>query len=263
MLPTLQQFNMNFYYNSKPPGFTPLLYQYGGNFYTEDGYFSALDTPEAMEAFKLWTSMFSQYRVPLEANFYNRMRDGELPIGVADYQTYVLLGTTAPELTGWWEMTPIPGVRQEDGTINRATGGSAEVAVIFTESDHKEESWELIKWWVSAEIQERYARELEALLGVEARWNTANVEALMNMPWPIKDIAAISEQWLWFQEMPIVLGGYFTPRHIENAWNRVVLQGQHVREALEIAVKDIDRELRKKQEEFGIEVERQVRQITF
>ena len=37
------------------------------------------------------------------------------------------------------------------------------------------------------------------------------------MPWPIKDIAAINEQWKWFREMPVVLGGYFTSRHVENA----------------------------------------------
>lgn len=49
----------------------------------------------------------------------------------------------------------------------------------------------------------------------------------------------------------MVLGGYFTGRHIQNAWNRVVLQGTNPREALELAVKDIDRELAKKQEEFG------------
>jgi hypothetical protein len=73
----------------------------------------------------------------------------------------------------------------------------------------------------------------------------------MNMPWPKADIEAIQEQWKWFKEQPIVLGGYFTGRHITNAWNRVVLEGMNPREALEIAVKDIDRELAKKQEEFG------------
>lgn len=263
MLPTLQQFNMNFYYSSAPSAFTPILFQHGGSYYTPDGYFSALDTPEALQAFDLWTSLFAQYRVPIEASFYNRMRSGEMPIGVADYYTYVQLSTTAPELTGWWEMRPIPGVRKPDGTIDRSTGGAADVGVIYSSSKMKEEAWEFLKWWTSAEVQERYARELEALLGVEARWNTANVEALTNLPWPIKDIAAILEQWQWFREMPVVLGGYYTARHVENAWNRVVLQGMHVREALEIAVKDINRELRKKQEEFGIFVERPARQATF
>ena len=60
------------------------------------------------------------------------------------------------------------------------------------------------------------------------------------------------EQWDWFQERPVVLGGYFTPRHVDNAWNEVVLQGKNERESLEAAVRAINRELRKKQEEFGI-----------
>jgi hypothetical protein len=68
-------------------------------------------------------------------------------------------------------------------------------------------------------------------------------------------IAALAKrQWRWFKEQPVVLGGYFTGRHITNAWNRVVLQGINPREALELAVKDIDRELSKKQEEFGTRV---------
>jgi hypothetical protein len=72
------------------------------------------------------------------------------------------------------------------------------------------------------------------------------------MAWPQHDIEAISEQWKWFRERPVVLGGYFTSRHIDNAWNRVVLQGQNPRDSLEEAVRDINRELRKKQEEFHI-----------
>jgi ABC-type glycerol-3-phosphate transport system substrate-binding protein len=175
-----------------------------------------------------------------------------MPIGIADYWTYVLLSTAARELSGRWGMAPIPGKRMPDGTINRATGGSGDAVVIFKQSEHPQEAWEFVKWWTSAETQSRYAVELEALLGVEARWNTANTEALQSMAWPGHDIAAIREQWQWFQQRPVVLGGYFTPRHIDNAWNRVVLQGWNSREALDEAVRQINRELRKKQEEFGI-----------
>ena len=78
------------------------------------------------------------------------------------------------------------------------------------------------------------------------------------MPWPIKDIAAINEQWKWFPKCRscwAVTSRRGTLRTLGTA----VLQGQHVREAIEIAVKDINRELRKKQEEFGIYVERPVR----
>lgn len=149
-------------------------------------------------------------------------------------------------------MVPMPGVRGPDGVVNRTAAGGSSTAVIYTASRYKEEAWELMKWWTSTPIQARFGEEVEAVLGVEARWNTANVEALMNMPWPKKDIIAIREQWNWFKEQPVVLGGYFTGRHIQNAWNRVVLQGTNPREALELAVKDIDRELAKKQEEFGV-----------
>src|SRR5690606_29887817 len=251
ILPSLQQRGMNFYYPSPAQmgsaggaySMAPFLYQYGGDFYTEDGLRSAMTTPEALQAFRMWTELYSNYKLPLEANFYNRMRTGEIPIGIADYYNYVLLSTAAPELTGWWRMVPIPGVMKEDGTIDRSAGGGSTATVIFSDSERAEEAWQLAKWWTSTEVQTRYAEELEALLGVEAKWNTANVEAFQNLPWPKQDIEAILAQWEWFREKPVVLGDYFTPRHITNAWNMVVLGGRDHREALEIAVEEINREL--------------------
>lgn len=251
MLPTLQQYGMNFYYNG---GFTPFLFQHGGDYYFGDGQYSALDTPEALAAFKQWTDLYANYRIPVEASFYNRIRTGEMPIGVADYNLYIQLSTAAPELTGWWEMKPIPGTRKPDGTIDRTASGGATTVVIFSDTQYPKEAWELAKWWTSAPIQSRFGQELEAVIGVEARWNTANIEALLDSPWPKADIQAVEEQWSWLREQPIVLGGYFTGRHQTNAWNRVVLEGMNPREALEIAVKDIDRELAKKNEEFGNKV---------
>jgi ABC-type glycerol-3-phosphate transport system substrate-binding protein len=175
-----------------------------------------------------------------------------MPIGVADYSTYVLLSTAAPELTGWWGMKPMPGTPQADGQINRSTGGLAQTGMIFKDTDMKEQSWEFLKWWTSADTQERFGSELEALLGVEARWNTANIEALTRMPWQSSDIEAILEQWEWFKEREVVIGGYYTTRHIANIWNQIVLNGKIPREAIEEGVKEIDKELRKKREEFGL-----------
>ena len=252
MMWILQQHGFDFYYPPGPDGVTPFLFQHGGDYYTEDGLRSALDQSEGLLAFKEWTSLYTNYHIPKFADFFNRFKTGEMPIGIADYWTYILLSTAARELLGRWQMAPIPGTRMPDGTINRATGGSGNAVVIFEQSEHPQESWEFVKWWTSTETQLRYGVELEALLGVEARWNTANVEALRGMAWPRADIAAIAEQWQWFQERPVVLGGYFTPRHVDNAWNEVVLQGKNEREALEEAIRAINRELRKKQEEFGI-----------
>jgi ABC-type glycerol-3-phosphate transport system substrate-binding protein len=262
LIPLLQQNGMDFFYPHAPNNpalaineFAPVLFQQNSEFYREDGKYSNLDSPEAMEAFKLWTGLFTNFKISKQADFYNRFRSGEMPIGVADYSTYVLLSTAAPELTGWWGMKPMPGTPQADGKINRSTGGLAQTGMIFKDTEMKDESWQFLKWWTSADTQERFGSELESLLGVEARWNTANIEALQRMPWQSSDIDAILEQWEWFKEREVVIGGYYTTRHIANIWNQIVLNGKIPREAVEEGVKEIDKELRKKREEFGLNTE--------
>jgi ABC-type glycerol-3-phosphate transport system substrate-binding protein len=259
LIPLLQQKGMDFYYphgasDTSINDFSTFLFQYGGDFYNEDGSYSTLETPEAMQAFKMWTGLYTNYKISKEANFYNRFRTGEMPIGVADYSTYVLLSTAAPELTGWWGMKPIPGVDKGNGVIDRSTGGLGQTAIIFKNSEKQQEAWEFIKWWTSADVQEQFGTELESLLGVEARWNTANVEALKRLPWASDDIASIMEQWNWFREKQIVLGGYYTAREIGNVWNEIVLNGKNQREAIEDAVIAVDKEINKKREEFGLPI---------
>ncbi|MBS4200492.1 extracellular solute-binding protein [Bacillus sp. FJAT-49732] len=260
LIPTLQQNGMDFFYPHAPNDtklaineFAPFLFQHGGDLYDEKGMVSKLDSPEALKAMEMWTELFTNYKIEKQADFYNRFRSGEMPIGVADYSTYILLSTAAPELTGWWGMKPMPGLEQEDGRINRSTGGLGQTGIIFKDSKMKEEAWQFLKWWTGADAQERFGSELEALLGVEARWNTANVEALNRLPWEQKDLDAILEQWEWFREREVVIGGYYTTRHIANMWNEIVLNGKVTREAVEEGVREINKELRKKREEFGLE----------
>lgn len=261
MIPDLQANGLDFFYPSPLSvgdigGFTPFLYQLGGDYYTPDGLKSALYTPEAQAAFKEWTELWTNYKVPMQADFYNRMRTGLMPIGVAGYGLYTQLATAAPELAGWWGMAPLPG-HVRDGQIDRTTAGGSLAAIIFKIEDpeRRQQAWEFVKWWTSEETQMRFGNEVEGLLGAGARWNTANVEAMKGLPWPNKDLRAILEQWSWLKEVPVVLGGYFTGRHVSNAWNRTVISGELPRESLELAIKDIDRELLAKQQEFGMTAE--------
>ena len=55
------------------------------------------------------------------------------------------------------------------------------------------------------------------------------------------------------KEQYIVPGGYFTSRHIINAWNRVVINNENTRDSMEEAVADINKEIAVKIEEFGLE----------
>lgn len=257
LLPVLYQHGLQFYY---APDFSPFLFQKGGAFYKDGGKTSALDSTEAYQAFSEYTELYSHYNIPVNASFFNRMRQGEIPIGVGDYGLYVQLSVAAPELAGRWGIAPLPGHRTESGEIDRSASvivsdskvGSVSTAdIILNQSNKKDAGWEFLKWWTSDRIQKEFGGELEALMGVQARWNTANVNAFKDLPWNREHLKVIEKQWEWACEMPVVLGGYFTQRHISNAWNRVVLGETAVRDSLETAVKDINRELESKQIEYG------------
>lgn len=250
VLPALYQNGLQFYFNRD---FTQFLFQNGGSYYTEDGMKSALDTPEAYVAFKEYTELFTNYGVPETANFYQYFRSGLMPLGVGDFNMYMQLSVAAPEITGKWGIAPLPGVMKADGSIDRSAGAITDKGdVIMKQSDKPEQSWKFLKWWSSTETQEAFAKEVEALMGAEARWNTANKEAFLSLSWNDEDIETLNAMWQWARETPTVLGSYMTTRHMTNAWTTVVISGGDVREALEQAVKDINREMRSKQEEYGV-----------
>jgi ABC-type glycerol-3-phosphate transport system substrate-binding protein len=250
MLPTLQQNGYNFYAPNND--YITFLYQNGAEFFTGDGMQSALSTPEAFRGFKQFTDLFHLYDIEKSVpSFYQHFRKGTMPIGIADYNTYVTLSVAAPELTGWWGIAPLPGIAGPDGSVARWSSGGQTSAFMYTSSKKKEEAWTFLKWLVSADVQERYGMDLESFYGVGFRWNTANVEAFSRLPWPKEDRNVILEQWRWYKEMPNLPGSYFVPRELSNAWNRTVIDGINYRESLEEAVVNIDREMARKLREFG------------
>ena len=264
VLPRLYENNMSFSLpvdtsvSSNSPGalrgFTMLLLQMGGEYYRGEGEASGLDTPEAYKAFKAWTDMYANYEIDAESNFFTRIRTGTMPIGIGNFTTYMQLMTSAPELYGRWSIAPVPGTRQADGTVKHTVGTTAATAdIILAQSEKQDAAWEFLKWWSGEETQTRYGRELEAILGMGARWNTANVNAFYSLPWDARHEKVIRAQMEAAEEQLIVPGGYFTGRHIINAWNRVCINNENARDALEKAVKDINKELHNKRVEFGLE----------
>lgn len=250
VLPTLYQNNLNFYMNTGD--ITPFLFQLGGEFYTEDGLYSKLDTKEAFSAFQEWTALFTTQGLPVSANFYNRFRSGLMPMGIGGYAEYMSLVVAAPELVGRIGLAPLPGHRRDDGVVDRSSGGYADTAaVIFKSCKNKPAAIEFLDWWTNTETQTQYGKSLEAVVGTESRWNSANVDAFLAMPWTNEEKAVIRDSFQWVEEMPVVLGGYYTSRHLTNAWNRVVIGKADPRDSLEQAVIDINRELLMRREEAG------------
>jgi ABC-type glycerol-3-phosphate transport system substrate-binding protein len=123
--------------------------------------------------------------------------------------------------------------------------------MIFNGSKNKEQAWELLKWWTSTEIQTDFATTLQIMYGPSYMWNTSNLEAFAQLPWPEEHKEVILEQWEQLMEVPKTPYTYMIEREISNVWNRVVFDGENTRSAVDDAVVTIDREMRRKMEEFG------------
>lgn len=232
------------------------LYQLGGDFYINDNKASGLDTEVGIEAFKEFTEYYTDYGLEREFDIVNRFRTGEMPLIIADYTTYNTLQVSAPEIRGLWGFTGIPGTVLDDGTINNDVPSNGTACIMMENSENKDAAWAFMKWWVSADIQTKYGREMEALMGPAARYPTANIEAFGNLPWPTEDYEALSEQFEVVRGIPQVPGGYFTARHINNAFYATVVGGDITpREALIDYTRYINDEITHKREEFGLETD--------
>jgi ABC-type glycerol-3-phosphate transport system substrate-binding protein len=230
----------------------PFIYQQGGELFSEDGTRTAVDSEKALEGFKLMTDIFTIYDMPLQVpKFYNHFRDGNLPIGISNYNSYVELTTAAPELRGSWKIAPMPGIEGENGEITRWAPGTGQGAIIFKDSDKQQQAWDFVKWWTSAKVQSDFGNLIEMVYGPAYRWNSANLDAFSELPWPEEDLQVILDQWKWLKDIPHIPGDYMLDRELSNAWNKVVMDGKNPRKSLEDAVVLANREIMKKLEEFG------------
>ncbi len=261
ILPDIQKNNMDIAIptssidtpNAGLTSFLMLLYQMGGELYVEDGKQIALDSDMGINAFKTWTELYENYKFPLEINFANRFRSGEVPLGIADYTLYNTLSVFAPEIKGMWGMAPVPGMRKDNGEIDRSVGGGGVGVMMLKNSQDLNMSWNLMKWWTSEDVQVRFGQELESIMGAAARYPTANVNAMQKIAWRVSDYKALTTQWKAVKGTPEVPGSYFVPRHIDNAFRRVVYYGEPSSEVLLDYTEKINREIESKRKEFKLD----------
>ncbi len=234
--------------------FAMMLYQAGGTYYNADGSKSELDNDIAVSVFKDYCEFYTDYTLDQTTSVEERFRTGEAPLIIADYTVYNNLQVSAPDIKGLWSFTQVPGVLQEDGTINRSVGSTGTASIIMSATDDPESSWKFLKWWSSAETQIAYGKEMESLMGASARVATANIEAFAAMPWPKSDFEALTAAFEWTQGIRQVPGSYYTWRNINNAFYSVTTQTDTVspREELMDKVLLINEELTFKRKEFDL-----------
>ncbi len=260
ILPTLQRYDMNFYYPTS--GGTalkwfyqtsPLIYQNGGTLYSPDGFTTTIDSAESLAGLQLLADLYTTYSLPEQVPiFYNSFRYNSLPIGIIDFNTYMQLKNAAPELVGQWEIAPYPGIyNEETGEIVRWYIGNGTGGIMFKDAQDLEGSWDFMKWWMSTEAQTDFAYTLQSTYGPEFLWLSGNINAIINSPLDNADKQIILEQIKWLRDVPRTPGQYMLERGLSNIWNTVTFDGTPIRVAIDREIIIINREIRRKMIEFG------------
>lgn len=261
MMPTLHRSAMNFSIplSSNREGYKgfqqtmPFVYQHGGDIYAEDGLSATLTDPATIKGFKEMVDLYLIYGFQTNVrSFFNSFRSGVIPIGISDYGTYLLLQTTAPELADLWDITLVPGVRDQTGQIVRYQSAVDTATMIMSNTYLVDEAYEFVKWWLSAATQINYANELQLKYGPDYKWNTANLVAFATMGLPERHKQTILTMWRdWQKETPRHLASYMLEREISNLWGYVVRDHMPLMPAVDGAQKTANREMQRKLREFG------------
>lgn len=258
MLPELKKRHLEFGLPANINTYLMFLYQKGVPIYKEDGIATNLDAEAAIATFREMTDLFVVYDLPLTYDFVNRFRMGEMPIAIAEYTAFNTLAVFAPELRGEWGFAPVPGRLMPDGTINRTVPVDQALtsgAIIMETSKKKEAAWEFLKWWTRTDTQVRFGRELESLMGTAARYASANVEALHQLPWTAEQQRQLTAQWEWVEGVPPIIGGYYVTRQFDWLFRAIVLDHQPVRDTVLDYAWEIDKEIERKRLEFELETD--------
>ena len=249
----LQVSNLDFYLPLEGAGsqiYSTILYQMGGQLYTDDHTACDLSTEVAKKAFEQWCSYFCDYSFELAASFTNRFRSGEMPIGISSFTLYNTLSVFAPDIAGKWAFAPLPGYMDEDGNIINKGALASTAVVVMENAKDKDASWDFIKFWTSTDIQTMFSQEIESILGSGARHNTANINAMQNLAWNKEEITILTSQFQNAFGIPEVPGGYYISRNLENAIREVINNDSDERETLAEYVELINSEITRKREEF-------------
>ncbi|MDR0292828.1 MAG: extracellular solute-binding protein [Oscillospiraceae bacterium] len=258
MMPELLRHEMNFNVSlANNIGFKtfnttgPFIYQNGGHFYANDGASSGFTQEATVRGFTQMTALFSAYSLSeYVANFFDAFRYGEVPIGVSGFDMYMRLSVAAPELQGLWDIALTPG-QKTGGDILRYQSADSTACMIFSDSDKPYEAWAFLRWWLSDATQIRFSYLLENTYGTEYRWNTANLGAFSQLPYPEEHKAVILEQLGWQKENLRHPAGYMVERESSNVWNNVVANNKEMMASIDRAKIASDREIIRKLKEFG------------
>ena len=252
LIPDLMANNMEIGLN---PDYKIYLYQLGGELYADNGMRINLDSNVALNSFEMMCNMITMYSLPYKYDAANRFRTGEMPIliSTAYTDTYNQLKVFATEIEGSWTFVPLPGIKDEKGNINNASVSTVTSVSMISGCEKKEAAWEFMQWFVSADTQSEYANEMAAILGPSAKYATANIDALENLPWTTSELAEIRKQFNNLASIPNYPGSYILDRYTKFAFLDAYNNKADPVDSLLGYINIINEEITRKRQEFDLE----------
>ncbi len=241
-----------------------MMYQMGGSMwkYDDDSIYDSkyagakidLDSEIALEAFEFVCRLYTDYSFPVSFNTANRFRTGEMPITIGDYASiYNTLVIYATDIAGTWEFGSLPGsVNRKTGEINYNSLAGISASVILNGCDNMLAAWQFLQWQTSAKVQATYANRIVALIGPAAKYESANVNAVMDMSWTAKEKEAITEQMANLDAIVNYPGSYIYSRYMQFAFLDVYNDDANAHDSMMGYIDAINAEIARKRDEFGL-----------
>ncbi len=152
--------------------FTPILLSHGAEYLTPDNKCSALNSPEAKEAFKFFVSLVTEYKVvPPGVTSKNpgdvrqQMADGLIAMKIGSGWTAPIFSSLNPGLDAAETLAAVPIPIKAGKTIQTPTTAWVSAWVINKNTKHPQEAWQLLKFMTSQAADEKWfvdARVLSA-----------------------------------------------------------------------------------------------------
>lgn len=236
--------------------YSKLYFQNGGTYYNDNFSKTTFESELSIDCLSRVCELYTKYGLDREFNFFNRFRSGEMALGIAPYNQYNQLVAAAPEILGLWSMYPIPGTKDENGSINRAENSSGTASIILKAAENNkvtDEAFQFIKWWNNSTTQSEYAERLEGVMGTAARYTPANIKTFNSIKWSENERESLSAQWEQVLNVREIPGNYYINRALTSAIRNTITQGTSIRFNIAKYNADINSEIMRKRIEFGLE----------
>jgi ABC-type glycerol-3-phosphate transport system substrate-binding protein len=221
-------------------GFSPFLWQAGGDFYNEDYTQVTVDGPAAVVAMRFFADLYTKYKVPkTKIPLEQGMRTGDFPLAISGNWKIDGLRLSAPEIAGKWSIALLP--KGPSGKRTAFIGGR--ILGIFSQSKNRKEAWEFMKFLFEPSVGTKlyrgaYLKQDTYLPPNMTTWASIEMDPAFK--------AVLIEQAKDAKGPPPVMSWDSGAKYIDEAIQKVILRNADPKQELGSAKVELERLLNKK-----------------